>query len=644
MKKLLLLIAIASMHIGVAQNNQEHVYIDFLETYNDKGLGINNNTNCPNFPFDNASGFSDSFKFQIKEHSRVGIGQDDLMEDYFRIEVHGDPSDKICNPIETSRRAEAAFTSLTNASTVGWYKLKFYIDQNFRIATPSNSKTHNILQIINNETNSFDTYRVRPLPQFLVKFDHEASSTSNAVLTFQYGLEFRVKEGFIDPHCDGCPLDPTSGEYEGNNANCLLNSQSVADLSNQYYGGSSRKDLLTSSDTPTSNNSADYGWNELVLEVRWSDHDDPNSGYMDIWLNGEKIVNDDISYNHTFEGPNVYNHEMLPFKNIVWQEHGPDQRVSNIMKFGHYRYISDDLDQTNIDSSMLLDYFLADDEDYNIENNFETNVNNDSFGVLDLSEDIICDEVHNADEFVFVFNDGSGNQYTGNPGSNPHILTYDRLFSTTNVQFYQDYDVQVRAKFYDGFNGKYSTTKQIRLEPDTKLSDGYYGTLDVSGVLRVDEKKAATEYVLHIVDISGGSSDGTTFYHGVPDSGEIAISTLFANLNLSLNIPYQVKVRAKFVTNDYDMQGNYGIARTVTFTSSSKNFTVYPNPTHDNIYIDAAVDIQDVEVYNAAGYPVNIPNRAVNTNELNLQGLKSGIYFLVIKGKKSTERFTIIKE
>lgn len=633
MKKAYITILLSLIFQFGASQTQEPVYLNFFETYDPNGLDLSNSGSCITYGFEESNTYANKFSFQIKDNSRIYPIEENGV-DYIALKVDG--TDSNCGGVP-SRRSEAVFLETSNKN-IAWYKIRFYIPNDFIIPkAPGNTlldyTDHTIFQIIINEADgSFSNYKVDPLPQFLLQFEHESSSSSSPVFSFNYGLEFRVKNPYVN--CTPCGTSPL--------ANCQLNN-GVADIHNQHYGGSSMRQVLTSADTPSGLNAAVYGWNEIKFKVKWSD---TNSGYMDIWLNDSLLENTNPLDTNSFKGPNVYNRNMFP---LISPNNGsdPSQKVDHIIKFGHYRYIYGQ-DQANTTSELYLDYFLADNESYNIDNNFETNVINDALGVLDLKDDILCDEVHNADEFIFLFQDTqtvpSTQQYLGNNvGGTPHILTYDRLLDALDLEFYKDYTVVTRARFYDGFNGKYSNPKTIRLEPDTKLTPEFCGNLNVSQSekLKVEKLKGADGYVLLIQDVTNPTN---TYYHGVPSTGEINVSTLFNDLPLVFNREYLVNTRARF--DQYGMQGSYSTACSVKFvpTSTSSKTIVYPNPTKGKFFLKSNISFDQIKVFDISGNIVKVYSKSEVLEGLDLEELRRGLYFLVINDGKQTESFTIMKE
>ena len=80
-------------------------------------------------------------------------------------------------------------------------------------------------------------------------------------------------------------------------------------------------------------------------------------------------------------------------------------------------------------------------------------------------------------------------------------------------------------------------------------------------------------------------------------------------------------------------------ATTSSAAIADNNTNVFPNPFHDQLNVDLGLNIADVVVYNAVGTPVLSRTGLTGVQELNLQGLALGMYFVQISqegGKKVT--------
>jgi len=75
--------------------------------------------------------------------------------------------------------------------------------------------------------------------------------------------------------------------------------------------------------------------------------------------------------------------------------------------------------------------------------------------------------------------------------------------------------------------------------------------------------------------------------------------------------------------------------------------SVFPNPTTGTINVDEAAQAQiaKLEIFDTAGQPV-AAKRGANNNVLNLSGIPSGTYILVIQfvsGEKATRKVILAK-
>ena len=75
--------------------------------------------------------------------------------------------------------------------------------------------------------------------------------------------------------------------------------------------------------------------------------------------------------------------------------------------------------------------------------------------------------------------------------------------------------------------------------------------------------------------------------------------------------PYLAKINTQTVTN--------------TITKPELEFSIYPNPSKNNIFIDSK-DLQTINIYDISGMLVK---QLANTNhQIDISNLKAGIYFL----------------
>ena len=75
--------------------------------------------------------------------------------------------------------------------------------------------------------------------------------------------------------------------------------------------------------------------------------------------------------------------------------------------------------------------------------------------------------------------------------------------------------------------------------------------------------------------------------------------------------------------------------------AASKTFSIFPNPTHDRVFIKTENPIQTVHVFTSQG---NIIKTVHNSNEIDLSEMNSGLYFIQIEDtNRSTEIKKILK-
>jgi hypothetical protein len=73
-------------------------------------------------------------------------------------------------------------------------------------------------------------------------------------------------------------------------------------------------------------------------------------------------------------------------------------------------------------------------------------------------------------------------------------------------------------------------------------------------------------------------------------------------------------------------------------------FRVYPNPTHNQIHIEAPVDIQELKLYSALGQEIWTKTGNGKEVDLSLSNQVSGIYWLILQTATSTESVQITKQ
>ena len=79
---------------------------------------------------------------------------------------------------------------------------------------------------------------------------------------------------------------------------------------------------------------------------------------------------------------------------------------------------------------------------------------------------------------------------------------------------------------------------------------------------------------------------------------------------------------------------------------TTNNFIVYPNPTSSKIFITSKEHVSYYEIYNTLGQKVleGSFNKVLDQEEIDMANLQIGLYFLNIKGDKTTKSIKIIKQ
>jgi hypothetical protein len=591
----------------------------------------------PNLPLT----FPNSFSFQITD---TDVNDTDAPkienitlngEDVLKLSVNGDDSN--CGGSPESRRSEIVFLDLPSEG-VGWYKLRFYLADDFKIdrgngnTSPDYSDHHIFQAIINQQVDSLSI--VTPLPQFLIDFEHELSNDTIPKLSFAYGLEFRYR----DPY-EACMIGPMNGEgcY-----NTILGANGVADLNCAVI-----EHCVPTRQQKVLEYDAAYGWNELLFKINWSDGSD---GYMDIYLNDIMVTQGDYDSNHTFEGPNVYNEIMFP---LTTSELPDSHRYDNAFKFGHYRYLYSNPTGSQVqgESDISFDYFLADYTDDNISsdfsvNDFHTQVTA-SNNIIDFHDNIDCDEVRGADNYIFLIRDVAtgGDFYVGSQSNELDVIHLLNSQEPTDfLEFNKDYEIAVRTNFIKGFNSKYDDPVTVQFVPNTKLNNSCPDSISKNGSLSNEVVLGADGYVYYIYD----AVDQVGYYSGVGAGAQINISTLMGQHGLVCDREYLINVRAKF--DYYGLQGSYSTACAVTFTGCrgiggkriSNDVEIYPNPIDNVVYISSLNRKNSIEIFNFEGQSVYESTNLME-GKLNLSFLRKGIYILKVKSNDKINVFQIVK-
>lgn len=157
------------------------------------------------------------------------------------------------------------------------------------------------------------------------------------------------------------------------------------------------------------------------------------------------------------------------------------------------------------------------------------------------------------------------------------------------------------------------------------------------------------------------NAPGSNSFTWTKTSGSGTFFTSNAGATLSLTLPSSGSISFNVTTNSSCGM----IQRTVTFISSTGFFSIYPNPTSDYLYIEAAEDyevdytdengvlqqlqikpsIEKLNIYDNEGNLVRkqVLNSRAKSASVNLNGLKSGTYLVEVISEMIVYKQTIIK-
>ena len=99
------------------------------------------------------------------------------------------------------------------------------------------------------------------------------------------------------------------------------------------------------------------------------------------------------------------------------------------------------------------------------------------------------------------------------------------------------------------------------------------------------------------------------------------------------------------ITNDVGDTAVYGNAQLGVQYFDNLSFTLYPNPVKDELFISSKSNLNDfnIIIYSISGRSIlSLNNSKLRDYSIDLQELKSGIYFIQIKGKQgqsATKKF-----
>ena len=139
-----------------------------------------------------------------------------------------------------------------------------------------------------------------------------------------------------------------------------------------------------------------------------------------------------------------------------------------------------------------------------------------------------------------------------------------------------------------------------------------------------DAVSNANEYVVYLDGEMLDSTTATSYVKGFDEEG----THYFTVASVCENGESEQSERF-----DFEIKGE-------SISEFENNFEVYPNPVENVLYINAKENIKEVNVYNVVGVMMTTVNGQQTTVSVDMNGYKSGIYFVEIK----TEKGNLIKK
>ncbi len=143
-----------------------------------------------------------------------------------------------------------------------------------------------------------------------------------------------------------------------------------------------------------------------------------------------------------------------------------------------------------------------------------------------------------------------------------------------------------------------------------------------------------------------GIDDNWATTHGVINWDDVLSSYTFNNLTINNIAGYSARqIFLAYLGGDFNrMESNDPVLNIDNEFSTLNKPIIYPNPVSDKInIIPNGVNISQVELFDLQGKRIKIDlNNASNT--INIESLKTGIYFLKLKSLKSKYHVKIIKQ
>ena len=201
------------------------------------------------------------------------------------------------------------------------------------------------------------------------------------------------------------------------------------------------------------------------------------------------------------------------------------------------------------------------------------------------------------------------------------------------------------ASITDIFSGKLKFTLGLAQNPN--CSGSSISEIDGKGTLILSSNSTKTNVIRYkIADhtqstISFGGNHSVDLYRTQYEYYEANSSLpIFTHTNVSLLIPdYNININSTLVLSSVQPNGFVGLD-----SKSINNFSIYPNPTKDNITLNGNFTLNaSVTILDQFGRVIISKNNIVDGTILNVSDLKSGLYILEIEndGLKSKKSIVI---
>lgn len=392
-------------------------------------------------------------------------------------------------------------------------------------------------------------------------------------------------------------------------------------------------------------------WNEIMYKFNFSRYD--SLGYFQVWINKNPVVIDDSQTNQYW---NTYFANVIPPLGFVQQPskiycanvYSDDNTqpfvtgipMANNIKFGHYRR------NHTKDHSLYLDNLQVTNSDPRIEQLIKLTTQYCNQPIDISNQTIECESVSNATNYKFRFEHNG--EYNWVDSSTPSINLLDHSFLDPGIT----YNVQVRAQKLTSpmFDYNYGEICTITTASHTKLrgadcnnlnSEEFY---DEISALKVHN---ANNYKFRFTRIG----EPERYYDS---STPFMTPAALQSQGLTFNKTYTVHVRATGPNFDFD----YGDGCLIKFISTTAEKTnnsssidnhlpepiIYPNPVNHILNIENFTHEKfSYEVYNQLGGVVLKSENFVG-NQINMEKLSQGMYFLKLRNSQNTFVYKILKK